>query len=275
MKTILITGCSSGIGHEAAVTLKQRGWRVFASARKPDAVEKLKSEGFDALLLDVNSSESIHTAVDRLISLTDGKIDALLNNAGYSQTAAVEDLTRESLRNQFETNLFGLQELTNLIIPLMRKQGHGRIINISSVLGLVAIPFHSGAYQASKFALEGLTDCLRMELHDTPIKLCLIEPGPIESNFRKNARLAYEHDQALQQSTHREFYDKWLARQERKKKESRFTQPPAVVVKKIIHALESNHPKIRYYVTFPTYFLALCKRILPSCLLDKVLRKLR
>ena len=273
MKTILITGCSSGIGHCAATTLKKRGWRVFATTRKIEDVNQLKAEGFEAFQLDLNDSASIKTTVVAVLTKTDNKLDALLNNAGYAETGAVEDLTRDALRRQFETNLFGLLELTNLIIPVMRKQGFGRIINISSVLGLVALPFHSGAYQASKFALEGLTDCLRMELYGTDIKISLIEPGPIESKFRENARLAFEHNLNLQQSKHKERYQKWLNRVERNKKESIFTRSPQAVVKKIVQALD-RRPKIRYYVTMPTYFLACCKRLLPHSILDWLLRKI-
>jgi NAD(P)-dependent dehydrogenase (short-subunit alcohol dehydrogenase family) len=187
-KTILITGCSSGIGYSTAISLKKRGHNVIATARKSNDVLRLTQEGFTSLRLDLADSDSIQSAVKQAIALTDGKIDALFNNGAFGQVGAVEDLSRDTLRLQFETNLFGTHELTNLLLPLMRKQGHGRIIYNSSVLGLVAMPYR-GAYNASKFALEGLADTLRQELYGMPIYISLIEPGPIQSNFRKNSYL--------------------------------------------------------------------------------------
>ena len=187
-KTILITGCSSGIGYSTAISLKKRVHNVIATARKSNDVLRLTQEGFTSLRLDLADSDSIQSAVKQAIALTDGKIDALFNNGAFGQVGAVEDLSRDTLRLQFETNLFGTHELTNLLLPLMRKQGHGRIIYNSSVLGLVAMPYR-GAYNASKFALEGLADTLRQELYGMPIYISLIEPGPIQSNFRKNSYL--------------------------------------------------------------------------------------
>lgn len=274
MKSILITGCSSGIGQCTANMLKERGHRVFATARKAEDVAKLSGQGFEAVQLDVNDSSSIQCAVSEVLEKTGGTLDVLINNAGYAQPASVEDLSRDAIHAQFETNLFGLLELTNLILPIMHKQDHGRVISISSVLGLVAMPFNSGAYISSKFALEGLMDCLRMELHKTNIDICLIEPGPIESNFRQNARRTFQQDPALQSSKHKEFYTAWLNRKERKKEESLLTRPPEAVAKKIIHAVESNKPKAHYYVTFATYFLAWARRLLPSSLLDALIRKI-
>ncbi len=182
--TILITGCSSGIGYRTAVILKERGYRVIASARKPADVTRLSNEGFEVIQLDLADSDSIKNAVSQLIAMTDGKLDGLFNNAAFGQPGAVEDLSRDVLRQQFETNLFGTHELTNLIIPLMREQGKGRIIYNSSVLGFIAMTYR-GAYNASKFALEGPVDTLRLELYGTHIYLSLIELGPISSDFRK------------------------------------------------------------------------------------------
>jgi NAD(P)-dependent dehydrogenase (short-subunit alcohol dehydrogenase family) len=186
LKTILITGCSSGIGLHVATRLKADGYRVFATARKAKDVEKLTALGFEAHLLDLDSSESIQQAVAWVLSSTQGQLYALFNNGAYGQPGAVEDLTRDVLRQQFETNLFGWLELTNLLIPVMRKQGTGRIIQNSSVLGLITLKYR-GAYNASKFALEGLTDTLRQELHGSGIHVSLVEPGPITSAFRENA----------------------------------------------------------------------------------------
>lgn len=272
IRTVFITGCSTGIGYTTAHILKTRGFRVICSARKESDVSNLKSEGFETLLLDLAESSSIQQAVSQLIKLTGGKIDALFNNGAFGQPGAIEDLSRDILRNQFETNFFGTHELTNLIIPLMRKQGSGRIIYNSSILGFVAIRYR-GAYNASKFALEGLVDTLRIELHDTNIKLCLIEPGPIESNFRKNAFALYKANIKPENSFYKEAY---LTMEERLQKEGHavpFTLPAEAVVKKVIHALESDNPKIRYYVTFPTYLFACLKRFLPIAWLDVLLRK--
>jgi len=271
-KTILITGCSTGIGHTTAKVLKERGHTVIATARKAKDVARLQAEGFTALQLDLADSASIHRAVEQTLTLTGGKLDALFNNAAFGQPGAVEDLSREVLRFQFETNLFGTHELTNLIIPVMRKQGHGRIIYNSSVLGLVALTYR-GAYNASKFALEGLADTLRLELRGTGIHIALIEPGPILSNFRQNSFALYKQNIAVDPSAHR---DKYLAMEARLQKEGAavpFTLPAEAVAKKVVHALEAKRPQIRYYVTFPTYLFGTLKRLLPHAWLDRLLLK--
>jgi NAD(P)-dependent dehydrogenase (short-subunit alcohol dehydrogenase family) len=269
-RTILITGCSSGIGQCAAHSLRQRGWRVFASARKLIDVERLHAEGFDALQLDLDDSASIHTAVTTLLTRTGGLLDALFNNGAWGLPGAVEDLSRDALRAQFETNLFGWVELTNLLIPVMRKQGHGRIVQCSSVLGFAAFPYR-GAYTASKFALEGLSDTLRMELRDTGIHVSLIEPGPIQTHFRANAYLAFTRWIRIEGSPHQAQYRKQLARLQKEGAAAPFTLPPDAVVVKLIHALESRHPKLRYPVTVPTIAFAWLKRILPQRWMDKLL----
>lgn len=269
-KTILITGCSSGIGRHAAEGLAARGYRVFATARKPEDVESLKTAGLEALALDLDDSTSISTAVDEVLRRTGGTLDALFNNAAYGQPGAVEDLRRDVLRAQFETNLFGLVELTNRVIPVMRAQGHGRIIQNSSLLGLVALSYR-GAYNASKYALEGITDTLRLELADTGIHVCLIEPGPITSRFRANAFAAYKRNIDPANSAHRERYEATERRLTKPGPAAPFTEPPDAVLKRLIHALESPRPKPRYYVTVPTYFFALARRLLPVRLLDRVL----
>jgi len=271
-KTILITGCSSGIGYTTAVELKNRGHHVIATARKPDDVARLIQEGFTATQLDLADSTSIQQAVNEAIELSGGKIDALFNNGAFGQPGAVEDLRRDVLRHQFETNLFGTHELTNLLIPMMRQQGHGRIIYNSSVLGLVAMTYR-GAYNASKYALEGLADTLRLELHGTNIHISLIEPGPILSDFRKNAYLLYKENIDPSQSYHKKAYDSMEQRLQKEGPAVAFTLPASAVAEKVIHALESNRPKIRYYVTFPTYLFAFLKRILPMSWLDSLLRK--
>ncbi len=271
-KTILITGCSTGIGYTTAMELKNRGHKVVATARKPDDVLRLQLEGFSAFQLDLADSNSIQTAVRLAIELTDGKIDALFNNGAFGQPGAVEDLSRDVLRFQFETNLFGTHELTNLILPLMRKQGHGRIIYNSSILGFVAMTYR-GAYNASKFALEGLADTLRLELHGSNIHISVIEPGPILSDFRKNAFSLYKKNIDPTNSYYKETYKKMEVRLEREGAAAPFTLPAQAVAAKVIHALEVKNPKIRYYVTFPTYLFAFLKRILPMPWLDYLLRQ--
>ncbi len=271
-KTIFISGCSTGIGYTTAVELKKRGHRVICSARKENDVARLISEGFETLLLDLAESDSIQQAVKQLTELTNGKIDGLFNNGAFGQPGAVEDLTREVLRNQFETNFFGTHELTNLIIPLMRKQGKGRIIYNSSVLGFVAMKYR-GAYNASKFALEGLADTLRLELKNTGIKLSIIEPGPITSEFRKNAFALYKKNIDPNLSIHKAAYKAMEARLQKEGPAVPFTLAAEAVAEKVIHALESNTPKIRYYVTFPTYLFGFLKRILPMSWLDNLLGK--
>ena len=271
-KSILITGCSSGIGLCVAVGLKARGYRVFATARKETDVQQLAADGLESLRLDLADSGSIATAVDEVLSRTDGILDALFNNGAYGQPGAVEDLSRDVLRAQFETNLFGWHELTNRVLPVMRRQGHGRIIQNSSVLGFVALRYR-GAYNASKYALEGLSDTLRLELTGTDIHVSLLEPGPVTSRFRENAFRAYQENIIPDSSVHR---DKYLAMETRLKTEGPvvpFTLPPEAVLKKVIHALESRNPRARYYVTFPTYLFGFLKRVLSTRLLDKVLNK--
>lgn len=269
-KTILITGCSSGIGRCVATGLARRGYRVFASARKAEDVGALEAEGLESLQLDLADSSSIHRAVEAVLERSGGGLDALFNNGAYGQPGAVEDLRREVLREQFETNLFGTIELTNRIIPVMRAQRHGRIIMNSSVLGLVALPYR-GAYIASKYALEGITDTLRLELRGSGIHFSLIEPGPIESRFRANSFAAYQRNIEPEHSAHREQY---LAMERRLVKQGAavpFTLPPEAVLDKVIHALESHHPKIRYGVTFPTHLFAALKRLLPAAWMDRML----
>lgn len=270
-KSILITGCSSGIGLCAAKGLHERGYRVFATARKTEDVEKIRAIGLESLQLDLDDSQSINDAVDQVLKQTGGTLDVLFNNGAYGQPGAVEDLSRELLREQFETNLFGWLELTNRIIPVMRQQGHGRIIQNSSILGLVCMPYR-GAYNSSKYALEGLTDTLRLELVGTNIHISLIEPGPIKSRFRANSFAAYQKNINREQSPHKEQYIAIEKRLQAKGPVVPFTLPPEAVLKKVIHAIESRRPKIRYYVTFPTWLFATLKRLLPGRLLDKLLR---
>ena len=270
--TVLITGCSSGIGLCCAQGLQARGWRVFATTRQSADVARLQAGGLESLSLDLRDSASIQGAVADILERSGGRLDALFNNGAYGQPGAVEDLSREALREQFETNVFGALELSNLIIPVMRRQGGGRIVFNSSVLGLVAFPYR-GAYVASKFALEGLADTLRLELAGAGIHVCLIEPGPILSRFRDNAHAAYRRHIRVEGSPHREKYAAMQARLTKKGPTAPFTLPPEAVLKRVIHALESPWPKPRYPVTVPTYLFAALRRVLPTRALDAILRR--
>jgi NAD(P)-dependent dehydrogenase (short-subunit alcohol dehydrogenase family) len=271
-KTILITGCSSGIGYCVARGLQQRGYRVFATARRAESVETLITDGFESLQLDLDDSASIGRAVDEVLRRTNGELYALFNNGAFGLPAAVEDLDREAIRAQFETNFFGWLELTNRLLPVMRKQGYGRIIQNSSVLGFVAMPFR-GAYNASKFAIEGLSDTLRLELKGTDIHVSLVEPGPILSRFRANALVAMQRYVDIESSFHRDRYLGVLERLNKQGAAVPFTLPPEAVLKKVIRALEARKPKARYYVTFPTYLFGTLKRVLPTGTLDIILRQ--
>lgn len=272
-KSILITGCSSGIGLCAANILQQRGYRVFATARKKEDVDKLKALGHESIQLDLDESASIQAAVTEILTRTNGTLDALFNNGAYGQAGAIEDISREALRQQFETNVFGWHELTNLVLPVMLKQGHGRIIQNSSVLGFVALKLR-GAYTASKYAIEGLSDTLRQELIGTNIFISLVEPGPIESLFRANSFAAYKKNINKENSRFKQEYESTEKRLGKKGAAVPFTLPPEAVLKRIIHALESEKPKPRYYITTPTYLFGYLKRLLSTRLMDRILSKI-
>lgn len=271
-KIILITGCSTGIGFDAASALHQRGHRVIASCRKEKDVEQLIQLGIETVLLDVCNSESIKEAFSQVLDKTGNRLDVLINNAGYGQAGALEDITRDVLRKQFETNVFGLLELTNLAIPLMRQQGEGRIINISSILGLISMPFR-GAYNASKYAVEGLCDTLRLELASSGIKVITVEPGPIESKFRDNVIDGSLKAIDINKSHFYLHYQKMLKEYKQKKSDSLFTKKTDAVIQCFIHAIESKKPKAKYPVTVPAHFLIVLKRILTTRLLDKFLTR--
>ena len=272
-RTVFITGCSTGIGYCVAHGLKSRGFTVIASARKPADVERLCQEGLDCIELDLDRSESIAHAVEQLSEKTGQRIYALFNNAGFGQPGAVEDLRREVLKAQFETNVFGTMELTRRLLPWMRAAGEGRIIQNSSVLGFVSLAYR-GAYNASKYALEGLYDTLRLELSGTNIYPVLIEPGPISSRFRANAFAAFQRNIDIENSVHRQAYLATEQRLTRRNAAVPFTLPPEAVLGKVIKALESAKPQPRYYVTFPTYLFGSLKRVLSTRSLDRLLLRI-
>ena len=270
-KSILITGCSSGIGLCVAQGLRDRGYRVFATARKQDDVNKLLEMGMESFQLDLTDSLSIQNAVKKIMHISEGKLYALFNNGAYALPGAIEDLPTDALRQQFETNVFGWHELTNMILPVMRAQGYGRIIQNSSVLGIVALKFR-GAYVATKYAIEGLSDALRHELCDTNIYISLIEPGPIESLFRANSFEMYKKHINKENSPFKSSYIAMEKRLSTIGPAVPFTLPPEAVLKKVIHALEARKPRARYYVTVPTYLFGYLKRVLPTRTLDRLLR---
>lgn len=270
---ILITGCSSGIGLAAVRTMKARGWRVLATARKPDDLARLETEeGVEALHLELSDPASVAACAEEALTRTDGKLDALFNNAAFGQIGAVEDLSADHLRRQIETNVIGTHELARRVLKSMRANGKGRIVQCSSVLGFVSGPYR-GAYCASKFALEALSDALRLELRDTPIRISIIEPGPIRSRFVASALANFKATIDIDASPHREMYLARLAVMEAGGKTA-FKLEPEAVAAKLVHAVESPRPKARYYVTTPTYLAAVMKRVLPTALLDRFLLKM-
>ncbi len=272
-RTILITGCSSGIGHDAAHGLAARGWRVFAACRQEADCARLRDEGLEAVRLDYTDTASIADAAGTVLDATGGRLDALFNNGAHAMPGAVEDLPTDALRAVFEANFFGWHELTRRVIPVMRAQGHGRIVQCSSVLGLVVAPWR-GAYNATKFALEGLTDTLRIEMRGTGIHVVLIEPGPITSRIRQNAIPHFERWVDWERSPRADQYRKTLLKRLYEKRgPDRFELPPSAVTKKLVRALESPNPAPRYYVTTPTYLAGALRRVLPTRALDRLLAK--
>jgi len=273
-KSILITGCSSGIGYAVAHGLKDAGWRVFATCRKPEDCERLIGEGLESFRLDYTDHASLHAAVAEVLSRTGGTLDALYNNGAHGLPAAVEDVPTDALREMFETNVFGYHELTRAVLPVMRKQGYGRIINCSSVLGFTTLKWR-GAYSASKHALEGLTDTLRIEMKGTGIKVILIEPGPITSDIRTKSAAHFEKWIDWRNSPVRERYESFVLKRlySPKSGPDPFERPAGYVTKFLLHALESRNPKPRYYITVPTHVAGILKRLLSTRLQDWLLAR--
>lgn len=268
-KTILITGCSSGIGEACALGMHARGWRVFATARKKEDLQKLEQQGLEAHYLDYREASSIESLADEVLKRTNGKLDALFNNGAYGQPGAVEDVPVEALRAQFEANFFGWHDLTTRLVPAMRAQGQGRIVQCSSCLGLVSLSYR-GAYNATKFALEGLSDAMRQELSGSGIHVALIEPGPIDTRFHEHALTAYRANIDLENSPHAEAYKVRVAALENDAP-NRWRLGPETVLEKLVHAVESPRPRTHYFVTAPTWFLETVRRLLPARLRDRIL----
>ena len=270
-KSILITGCSSGLGYDAAHGLSKRGWRVFATCRNEVDCERLRKEGLESFKLDYDDTGSIKLAVEYVVDNNNGILGALFNNGAFACPGAVEDLPRDALRAIFETNFFGYHELTTEIIPLMRAQGYGRIINCSSVLGIVPLKWR-GAYNATKFALEGLTQTLRLEMRGSPVEVILLNPGPVTSKIRENSIPHFEKWINWENSVWADHYKATLiGHLSQKSNINKFELPASAVTEKLLLALESKKPAPSYYVTKPTYFMALMRRVLPTSWLERLL----
>lgn len=270
-KSILITGCSSGIGQDAAITLHNQGWRVFATCRKQSDCDALIEQGLESFVLDYESSASVQAGAEECLSRTGGTLDAVFNNGAYAIPGCTEDLSRDALRTLFEANFLGPFELINALIPAMRKQGHGHIINCSSVLGFAAMPFR-GAYNSTKFAMEGLSDTLRLELKNSGIHVVLIEPGPITTKIRKNSQKPFEQWIDFENSAQKDMYENVLNPRlyAEAGKPDKFELPPSAVTMKLIKALHSDNPNPRYYVTIPTHIAGILKRVCSTRMLDKI-----
>jgi NAD(P)-dependent dehydrogenase (short-subunit alcohol dehydrogenase family) len=268
-RSILLTGCSSGIGNHAAHAFAARGWDVFAACRRPEDCARLRRDGLASPIVDYERPKTIVSALEEVLSATGGRLDALVNNGAYAIPGLVEDVPTDALRAIFETNLFGWHELTRAVLPVMRRQGTGRVIQVSSVLGFAAAPWR-GAYVATKFALEGLTDTLRLEMRGTGIHVSLIQPGPITTRFRANSRTQFERWIDWRRAARREDYDSQMPRLY-KDDVARFELPPDAVTRVMIHAAEAPRPRIRYRVTLPTRVGAAMVRLLPAAAMDRIL----
>lgn len=271
-RSIIVTGASSGIGAYCVRALKADGWRVFATARKPEDIAALQAEGFETFYMDYRETESVEKLVDSVLELTGGTLDALFNNGGYAQGGAVEDLPTQALRDQFDVNFFGWHELTRRIVPVMRKQGHGRIVHNSSIIGLMPVRWR-GAYGASKHAIEGLMLTLRQELSGSGIHVSLIEPGPVTSKIATNGLKWFEKHIDHENSVHKQAYQAQLARLRAGGLKSRFKPGPEAVYAVLKHALNATRPRPHYVVTLPAKGGAMLQRLLPAGLFYAIMRR--
>jgi NAD(P)-dependent dehydrogenase (short-subunit alcohol dehydrogenase family) len=272
-RSILITGCSSGIGYDAAHALHLLGWQVFATCRSEADCARLRDEGLESFRLDYSDPDSLQAALSEVLGRTGGTLDALFNNGAFGIPGAVEDLPVEALRSIFEVNVFGYHALACRVIPVMRAQGYGRIIQCSSVLGFVGLSGR-GAYVASKFALEGLTEVLRIEMATTPIKVVSIQPGPITSRIRQNSVAHFERWIDWEASPRaQEYRTKWLVRLYEDRGPDKFELPASAVTRVLLRALNDARPRAKYRVTIPTHFMAVLKRLLPTRTMDAILRR--
>lgn len=271
-KSILITGCSTGIGRAAAIAFARKNYRVVASVRKLEDMNRIEEPGVHMILMDMANPAEVNVGVNEALRLCNEKIDAVIHNAGAGFYGALEDHSRESMEAQFSANTFGVHQINRILIPKMRSFGEGRIVIVTSVLGFVALPYR-GLYCMSKFALEAYADTLRLELAKSGIKVSLVEPGPIETSFRKNAYVEFQKRIKANESVHIERYKPFVNGLKAEKSLKKFALRSENCVPALIHATESSRPKIRYRITFPTKLFAFLKRILPSKWMDEVLAK--
>lgn len=269
-RAVLISGCSSGIGYSAALTLKQRGYRVFATARQAEDLARLSEQGLESIALDLSDDNSVKDCFAEVSEKTQGRLYALVNNGAYGQGGALEDVSRQQLRAQFETNLFGWHDLSRRALAVMRGHGEGRIVLIGSIVGYLALPLR-GAYNASKYALEGWADTLRRELGNSGIQVSLIEPGPIDTHFRANSLAQFKKTIRVDNSVHSHAYRSFLQRLEPDAAPTPFTLPPSAVVHKLVHALESRRPKTRYRVTVPAQACWFLRKIISDRMQDRII----
>jgi len=271
-KTILITGCSSGIGYDAAHGLQARGWRVFATCRKPEDCVRLEAEGLESFVLDYEDEATLEGAVNEALSRTGGSLDAVFNNGAYGVPGLLEDLPTAALRANFETNFFGQHTLTRLLLPVFRKQGHGHILMNSSVLGFVALGWR-GSYNSTKFAMEGWADTLRLELKGTGIHVVLIEPGPVTSSIREKSIPHFEKWIDPATSARATEYEERLKPRlyNSDTKPAPFELPASAVTDMVYKALSNKNPRPRYRITTPTKVFAVLKRTLSTRMLDRIL----
>ena len=270
-RTLLITGCSSGIGLASARMLAGRGWRVFATCRREEDCNRLLAEGLESFRLDYEDPKSIANAFETAMERCDGRLDALFNNGAYAIPGMLDDITPDALRTIFEANFFGWHDLVRRVLPGMRARGSGRIVQCSSVLGFVALP-NRGSYVATKYAIEGLTDTLRLELRGTGVHAILIEPGPIATAFDENAMKQFRKWVDPERSIHRQRYERLMSRWDSRKPRPG-TLPADAVAAKLVLALERPVPRSRYYVTRPTYAMGVLRRVLPTRALDAALMR--
>ena len=272
-KSILITGCSSGIGYDSAHGMAKKGWRVFATCRSQQDCDRLESEGLESFTLDYDSPDSVAAAVDETLSRTRGTLDALFNNGAFGIPGLLEDMPRDAMRAIFETNFFGQHDLTQRLLPTMRKQGHGRVLMNSSILGFVALTWR-GAYNSTKYAMEGWADSLRLEMRGTGIHIILIQPGPITSDLRLKSQAPFEKWITPETSARSSEYETKLKPRLYAPVSKDTFELPANAVTKVVHqALIHPNPRPRYRITTPTKGMAIAKRLLSTRMLDRILSR--
>ena len=273
-KSILITGCSSGIGLDAALTLRRRGWRVFAACRaKRDSDALAKDHGLETLVIDYTKPNTIASGMAHVLRETDGKLDALFNNGAYGMGGATEDVPVAALREIFECNFFGWHDLTVRAVEAFRANGgRGRIVQCSSILGNVVFPMRM-AYSATKFALEAHCDSLRLELADTDIRVVSLAVGPIRTRIREKSRPHFEKHvrPKVQTSAWRTFYEqKFIPRLYGPYRKDAGELEPEAVTRALLTALNARRPRPRYAVTWPSKLFMFLARVLPCWALDYV-----